>query len=158
MQASAETLNLQPENTIVVDIGHCGGKFCMYANALGYRTVGIGKGPPVAVYPLVRLPAPCKFNTHHKCTETVQERWALSFKFLWKLIEAEVLDGTGPQSVTLLHADAALVRDFDFPSAPGMDVLVYCWDRGLSKQKGTRTIFEHVVEAAARSSQVKGLS
>jgi len=85
----------------------------------------------------------------HAIPETVTARWALSFKFLWKLVNNRVIEG--PASVSLLQGDAATVRDFNFPTAPGMSVLVYCWNRGLTSE-----IYKHVVDAAAHSSQVIG--
>ena len=35
-------LDVNPAETTVYDIGHCGGHFCMYAQTLGYAAVGIG--------------------------------------------------------------------------------------------------------------------
>jgi hypothetical protein len=50
-----------------------------------------------------------------------------------------------------LHlGDAATLKQFDFQ---GTDVLVYCWNRGLS-----RIIYNNVVDAAIRSPCVKGRS
>ena len=121
-QAAQEQLKLKPSSTIVIDIGHCAGKFCMYASLLGFRSVGI---------------------------EAVKARWAVSVNLLWNLLSDKVL-GDSP-SVSLLHLDAEKLMNFVLASAPDMDVLVYCWNRGLKDR-----VFQHVQQAAARTPQVKG--
>ena len=41
LRAAQDELGLQPETTVVIDIGSCTGRFCMYASLLGWKAVGI---------------------------------------------------------------------------------------------------------------------
>ena len=137
-----------PGNTIVVDVGHCGGKMCEYASLLGYRAVGIGKCN------LVSMSVCCVRD--HVCflfVESVRTRWALSVTICQQLVNSRVLDGQSAASVSLLNVDANTVNNFNFASAPNKDVVVYCWNRGLSPD-----VYKNVVQAAARSPRVKGAS
>ena len=41
LRAAQDELGLQPETTVVIDIGSCTVRFCMYASLLGRKAIGI---------------------------------------------------------------------------------------------------------------------
>ena len=108
---------MAPASSLVVDVGSCAGKLCMYANLLGWRSTGV---------------------------EYHASRWAVSVLLLRRLLEKGVLDAT--PGVTFIKGDATAFPTFDSSSPDVKEVLVYFWDRGFSNAAFTK-VLQAVVES-----------
>jgi hypothetical protein len=114
----------------------------MYANLLGWNSLGIELHSSRSAALILH----CFFRTHLTLVFSFM-RWALSTLIVKRLRRRGILQ---PEpTIVMLEQDVAKLQHFDIEG--GRDVVVYCWDRGLSP-----SLFAAMVHTAAASSQVKG--
>jgi hypothetical protein len=144
LKEAKRTLGLSLDDTIVIDVGHCSGRFCFSCSALGLESIGIGEY--------------CS-NFYHQChtfnvffllSEVNERRWALSVEILARHIAKGRLTSALHAPVTLLNVDARELGSLKVMNCE-KKILVYCWDRGLGPE-----VFTSMADAALRASNVAG--